>query len=677
MSFLACRWTVHSKWIGLCLLGIVAIVASPPTNSQTILTEGTNLSADVSAADGRIAFDLLGRIWILPKAGGLAQKLPNTVLPARYPRWSPSGRTLLYQVASPTSSQLWLHDMDSGQPRRLSDPAVSDWQASWHPDGERIVFSSATGGHSLDLWEFDIPTGLRWRISSQAGDETEPAWSANGKHLSYISHDANGWALILRRHGEPDERLVQSSRSLRAPSWRPDGSLITFLRETDSGYSLDMVILAKPPLVRQYSDAEEDFFLSRVSWPDRNHMIYTADGKLLSRNFDGRRARTIPFRASIEHAGARPTESLATRSLPVVTPPTHKLVMRAARLFDGVHDGYRVNMDVVLDGARISAVTARQSWPDMTILDLGDVTILPGFIDIHSTLPKGDYAGVSLLAYGVTTIVSNDPVGDLDANVWFGEENPGPRLIRSGNLAIQGSADSDNLYLATIPANTALEPGLRQKVQHWQQQGLPILAETWTMGLALGADLLLGADTLPRSPLGRQYQDMRFAGSSAALVLVSGMADATTPGLQQLLSSRQAQRFGHTGATVRYKATSPQLSSAHASIVVGSKPSGLPPGLALHAELRALSAAGLSGNQVLRAAGTNIGKTLGLEQQIGRVIPGAFADLVLVSGDPLANVADAVKIVAIVRNGRFFSLVGLLERETPVPDTPAKNKNVD
>jgi imidazolonepropionase-like amidohydrolase len=101
-----------------------------------------------------------------------------------------------------------------------------------------------------------------------------------------------------------------------------------------------------------------------------------------------------------------------------------------------------------------------------------------------------------------------------------------------------------------------------------------------------------------------------------------------------------------------------------ALVVAGSRPNGLAPGLALHAELRALRAAGLSGEQVLRSAGPNAAKMLGLDNQIGTITPGAMADMVLVGGDPLDNVDDLLRIVAVVRNGRFFSLVSLLERAT-------------
>jgi imidazolonepropionase-like amidohydrolase len=39
-----------------------------------------------------------------------------------------------------------------------------------------------------------------------------------------------------------------------------------------------------------------------------------------------------------------------------------------------------------------------------------------------------------------------------------------------------------------------------------------------------------------------------------------------------------------------------------------------------------------------------------------------MADLLLVDGDPLQDVDDLLRIVAVVRNGRFFSLISLLER---------------
>ena len=70
---------------------------------------------------------------------------------------------------------------------------------------------------------------------------------------------------------------------------------------------------------------------------------------------------------------------------------------------------------------------------------------------------------------------------------------------------------------------------------------------------------------------------------------------------------------------------------------------------------------------MLQATGSAAARILGLDNQIGRITPGAAADLVLVNGDPLSNAMDALSIVAVVRNGRFFSLVSLLERAKATP----------
>jgi imidazolonepropionase-like amidohydrolase len=204
-------------------------------------------------------------------------------------------------------------------------------------------------------------------------------------------------------------------------------------------------------------------------------------------------------------------------------------------------------------------------------------------------------------------------------------------------------------------------------VRDWQARGVPVLAESWKTGLRIGADLLLGANSLPSSPLGGQYQDLQVAVRQGPVILVSGLADAGTPGIASLLNSRQARELGQDIAPRQRFASVPELAAGSSAIVLGSKPNGLPPGLALHAELRALASAGLRGDQVLLATGNEAAMLLGLDNQIGRITPGAAADLVLVNGDPLGNAADALSIVAVVRNGRFFSLVSLLERANSPP----------
>ncbi len=68
-------------------------------------------------------------------------------------------------------------------------------------------------------------------------------------------------------------------------------------------------------------------------------------------------------------------------------PRTTVTALRSARLFDGLHDTTVPNGVVVIDGSRIVAVGSNLPIPaGATVIDLGDTTLLPGFIDAHTHL---------------------------------------------------------------------------------------------------------------------------------------------------------------------------------------------------------------------------------------------------------------------------------------------------
>lgn len=643
-----------------------------PLRADVILTTGTGFGVDVSPIDGSITMDLEGSIWTLPRDGGLARQLTDGLIPAVAPRWSPDGTSILYQVRAVGRSEIWQLDAASADTHRISNTQYHDQDASWHPQGERIVYASERHDSGLDVWETDLPTGLSWRVTSHPGDETEPAWSSNGRHLAYIRKSDDQFTLVLRRLGEAEQNLVVSDTPLSSPSWRPDGSLLTYLRHGDKKSTLEMVILSDPPLARVLA-VGEDHISSPVSWRSRAQMVYTADGSIRTRNFEDRRSRRLPFRAIVQNNEPPAPKTIPDRELVVSNPPGGRLVIRGARLFDGIWKGYRDRMDVLIEGGRIVAVEPRKDWEEVTILDLGNVTVMPGLVDSWAGSPQSLTDGPALLAYGVTTIVtefSDEPLdASFDPSAWEGEVMPGPRVLPAATVtASTAAADTPGYFLVNFsPADASIEEN-RRAVQRWRDRGVPIVANNWVTGRRLGADILLGAEGLQSVSQHRQeFQDGNYANtqqneSSAPTTLISGIADAGTPGIPTLLNSRQAIELGQTTRPRRRIAVAPRLAVTPVRITAGSAPNGLALGLALHAELRALRAAGLSGEEAQHSVGKNAAKMLGLDNQIGTITPGAMADLVLVAGDPLQNGDDLLKIVAVVRNGRFFSLVSLLER---------------
>ena len=260
---------------------LVALACCEAALAQVTITEGTDINIDV-AADGRIAMDLIGGIWVVPQKGGNAAPIEAGLLPAERPRWSPDGSALVFEARSEQRSGLYLYDFASNEVRELGEGRYSDRQPDWHPDGERLVFASQRHDTGFDLWELDVPTGLTWRITTLPGDEAEPAWSADGRNLVYIHHHEDRWSLVLRRFGAPDRVLVNAEERLSAPSWRPDGSLVTFARESADGVTMNMVILSDPLLERVLIQ-EQELDLAPVAWFDRQQMLYTADGRIRKR----------------------------------------------------------------------------------------------------------------------------------------------------------------------------------------------------------------------------------------------------------------------------------------------------------------------------------------------------------------------------------------------------------
>ena len=95
------------------------------------------------------------------------------------------------------------------------------------------------------------------------------------------------------------------------------------------------------------------------------------------------------------------------------------------------------------------------------------------------------------------------------------------------------------------------------------------------------------------------------------------------------------------------------LHGAGVRLLVGSDPSGMTPtshGISVHREFELLSKAGLKPSEILAAATANAAQAFRLDDR-GRILPGRRADMLLVRGDPTADVFAVRDIVRIWKLG--------------------------
>jgi len=95
------------------------------------------------------------------------------------------------------------------------------------PDGKRMVFSALT-----HLYVMDLPSGSPKRLTDDKNREFQPAWSPDGQWLAYVTWSVEGgqiWKARADGTGSP-QQLTHVSAYYRDPVWSPDGQRIVALR---------------------------------------------------------------------------------------------------------------------------------------------------------------------------------------------------------------------------------------------------------------------------------------------------------------------------------------------------------------------------------------------------------------------------------------------------------------
>ncbi len=662
------------------------------------------IMAPALSPDGKqVAFTALGDLWVMP-IGGAPTRLTHDRFVEMGPAWSPDGRSLAFSSDRSGTMDLWVRDLQTGVDRRMAPDAT---KASWSPKGAQLVYVTHNGAIRI--------TGRSEPLHAPMHDPGKPTWAPEGllavselQPYSSRFREGTNQLVLVSTTGAKDRPLNPvahhsiGTRENDGPAWSPDGSKMAFVMD---GLLQVMPVtpageVAGPP--RQVSTEIAD----SPSWAaDSRHLLYqTLDGLRLV-DVNGGKSVDVP---------------IALTWQPSI--PQGRLVVHAGRLFDGRSATLRAATDIVIRDNRIEQVVPhRAELHDGRVIDAADNVVMPGLIEMHAHLRKdfGESLGRIWLAYGITAIrnpAANPYEAIEDRESMAAGVRIGPRIFTTGSpfdgarIYYSGgvAVNSDTQMKLELDRAARLEYDLfktyvrlpdelqKQVIAFAHQHGSPVTSHEIYPAVASGADgveHIRGTSRRGYSPkvtaLNYSYRDVIDLLTASKmtitptlgiqgwfpLALARDPSRLDDPRFQTLFPSwivedmdrlakngRADERAAREALLKPYGDTVVKVVRGGGRVIAGTDSPIFPYALALHTELELFVQSGLTPFEALQTATVNAADALGEAANLGSIEAGKLADLVVVGGDPLADITNARKVRLTIRNGEVLALDDLLKR---------------
>jgi len=257
------------------------LLHGPTRDISVEMHEGTNMDASPSPDGRKMVLSLQGGLWIISSSGGKATKITSWDVEATQPAWSPDGQWIAFQNYSLQANYaIWVIRPDGSGLHALTSGPFDDREPSWYPDSSRVIFSSdRSDDKQYKIWSVTLGGSLQ-QLTKGNGAESNPVVSPDGKKIAYA--DTN---VIYTMPADLSAAPTQFG-SGNYPQWTPDSAGLVY----QNGGNLVVNGSAVT--------SGEDLFPFPVEYTKGGRFIYTASGKIRTRDANGDTLQDVAFSAT-------------------------------------------------------------------------------------------------------------------------------------------------------------------------------------------------------------------------------------------------------------------------------------------------------------------------------------------------------------------------------------------
>ena len=404
-----------------------------------------------------------------------------------------------------------------------------------------------------------------------------------------------------------------------------------------------------------------------------------------------------------------------------------KVLIKTPFLFDANSDKTELDMSILVENGKIVKVERGKDAPsyDAAVLDYTDdqkAFVLPGLIDTHLHLAHGGYDarekadpnalvahrmyhnGIRNLLTGVTTqrdcgaknhidvsyreglrlglidgprtLVCGQPIVATGGHcTYMGYQVDGPvETMKAVRKQLQQRVDFIKLMVTggvstptgqpTTPQMTREEIEAAVAIAHNNEKTVAVHAEG---GIGVGWALDAGIDTLEHGIYLTDADIQQMVKQGTWLVpTLFAIHSIGTKGAEEPVPLSQ---FMIDKCEVAYETHAESFRKAYAAGVRIAGGTDYKHGCLVE-ELELMTSLGMKNHEAIHAVTQKAAEMLRLSDSIGTVEPGKIADILVVSGNPLENIADLRSVKAVIQNGKVVVENGMLRPSTSYQHYP-------